>query len=84
MKLYTGRVFANALIIDSHCLFHIDNDDRAWYVRTVDSNGNFIDFVRVEVGYRSDDYATISGIPEGTLCDNGYGKIMGENAWTNY
>jgi len=84
LKLYTGRVFANALIVDSRCLFHIDNDDRAWYVRTVDANGNFIDFVRVEVGYRNDDYATISGIPEGTLCDSGYGKIMGENAWTNY
>lgn len=77
--LHTGRVFYQTLVIDSHCLFHLDGDVKTWYVRTVDINGNYLEDIEVNVSYTSGEYVAISGVPEGTLCDSGYGKIAEES-----
>jgi|AGTN01.2.fsa_nt_gi hypothetical protein len=79
LRLQTGRVFYQTLVVDSGCLFHLNGDVKTWYVRTVDANGNYLEDIKVEVSYTSGDYVAISGVPEGTLCDSGYGKIVEES-----
>lgn len=79
LQLQTGRVFYQALVVDIRCLFHLNGDKKTWYVRTVDANGKYLDNIKVGVGYASGDYVAISGVPEGTLCDSGYGKIAEES-----
>lgn len=79
LRLQTGRVFYQALVVDSRCLFHLYGDVKTWYVRTVDANGNYLEDIKVEVSYKSGDYVAISGVPEGTLCDGGYGRIVEES-----
>lgn len=76
LRLFTGRVFPNTLVIDARCLFHLNGDEETWYVRTVDADGYYIDDIEVTVGYANEDYVSISGVAEGTLCDSGYGKIV--------
>lgn len=78
LRLKTGRVFFQTLVVDSRCLFHLNGDIKTWYVRTVDTNGNYLEDIKVEVSYTDEDYAAISGVAEGTLCDSGYRKIMEE------
>jgi len=78
LQLQTGRVFNQTLVVDARCLFHLNGDKKTWYVRTVDKNGNFLEDIEIKVSYTSMDYVAISGVPEGTLCDSGYKKIVEE------
>lgn len=75
LRLQTGRVFYQTLAIDARCLFQLIGDVKSWYVRTVDANGNFLEDIKIEKSYTSGDYVAISGVPEGTRCDSGYGRI---------
>ena len=76
LLLYTGRIFYQALVIDSRCVFQMNDDKKKWYVRTVDANGNYLELVEVKVSYTSGELVAISGVSEGTLCDSGYKKLM--------
>lgn len=78
LRLFTGRVFPKTLVIDARCLFHLNGDEETWYVRAVDADGYYIEDIEVTVGYVNEDYVSISGVEEGTLCDSGYRKIVEE------
>lgn len=75
LRLYTGRVFPQSLIIEKTCVYSYPGSE-AKYVRTIDRNGVFISEVEVEVGFENGDYVSVSGIEEGTLCDSGYKAIV--------
>lgn len=80
VKLYTGRVYTQALVANAQCLFHLSTDDETWYVRIVDENGNVLGTQAVQAGFSDGEYTCISGIPEGTLLDSGYAQILGEKS----
>lgn len=79
LQLKTGRIFSQVLVVDRRCLFQLNGELKKWYVRTVDENGNYLEDVEVKISYTSEDYVAISGVPEGTLCDSGYKKIVEDN-----
>ena len=75
LRLYTGRVFPQSLMIEKACVYSYP-DSEAKYVRTVDRNGIFVSEVEVEVGFENGDYVSVSGVDEGVLCDSGYKAIV--------
>lgn len=77
VKLYTGKVYTQALVVPSDCLFHLPEDKETWYVRTVDENRNAIGNQKVQVGFSDGKYTCVSGLAEGTLLDSGYARIQG-------
>lgn len=78
LKLYTGKVYTQALVVSSKCLFKLNNDPNQWYVRQVDSEGNVIGNREVLVGFTDGDYTCVTGLEEGILLDSGYAAIMGD------
>lgn len=75
LRLYTGRVFPQSLMIEKACVYSYPGSE-AKYVRTVDRNGVFLSEVEVEVGFENGDYVSVSGVEEGTFCDSGYKAIV--------
>lgn len=78
VKLYTGKVYTQALVVSTSCLFHLPEEPDAWYVRIVDENQNVIGNQRVQTGFSDGKYTCITGLAEGTLLDSGYAKIYGD------
>lgn len=78
VKLYTGKVYTQALVVPTKCLFHLPEDKETWYVRVVDENRNALGNQAVQVGFSDGDYTCVSGLAEGTLLDSGYARIHGE------
>ena len=70
-------VYTKALVAPSVCLFHLADEPDQWYVREVDESGNIVGNKKVQVGFSDGEYTCITGIPEGTLLDSGYGKFLG-------
>lgn len=78
LKIMTGQVFKNTLVLDADCVYQKDSGDNApWYARQVSSSGYLIGEVEVTVGYINDHYACISGVSEGDYFDSGYKAVMG-------
>lgn len=77
LKLYTGKVFTDALVVPNNCLYRLPENPKQWYVRTIDANGNVIGDQQVQVGFSDGQYTCITGLSEGTLLDSGYAMIMG-------
>ena len=78
LLLYTGKVYTGALVAPSKCLFRLPGDEKTWYVRTVDEEGNALENVRVSTGFSDGEYTCITGLKEGELLDSGYAAIHGE------
>lgn len=77
LVLYTGRVFTQALVVPTGCLFHMEDDPKTWYVRVVDESDKAVGNQEVQVGFTDGNYTCVSGIEEGTLLDSGYARIFG-------
>lgn len=75
LKVKTGLVFQNALVVNKKCVFQ-QEEGGPYFVRTVDELGQFIDQVEVKVGYADDENICVTGIPVGTLCDSGYALTL--------
>lgn len=75
--LYTGRVYTQALVVPTNCLFRMENDPNTWYVRVVNENQVPIGNQEVKIGYSNGEYTCITGVEEGTLVDSGYAQIFG-------
>ena len=78
LLLYTGKVYTGALVVPTKCLFRLPGDEKTWYVRTVDEEGNALENVRVSTGFSDGEYTCITGLKEGELLDSGYAAIHGE------
>lgn len=77
MKLYTGRVFYDSLVISENCVYQKDaGDSYPWYVRRISAAGYFIDEVEVTLGYSDGKMVCVTGVSEGDLCDNGYKSVI--------
>ncbi len=75
--LYTGKVYTQALVVPTNCLFRTENDPNTWYVRVVNENQVPIGNQEVKIGYSNGEYTCITGVEEGTLVDSGYAQIFG-------
>ena len=79
MKLFTGRIFYDVLVISEDCIYQKDVEaDAPWYVRRISSAGYFIDEVEVELGYSNGEEICVTGVQEGDICDSGYKSILGQ------
>lgn len=78
LLLYTGKVYTKALVVSNKCLFRLPGDEKTWYVRTVDEQGNALENVQVSIGFSDGEFTCITGLKEGELLDSGYAAIHGE------
>lgn len=79
LLLYTGKVYTKALVVPNKCLFRLPGDEKTWYVRTVDEEGNALENVQVSIGFSDGEFTCITGLKEGELLDSGYAAIHGED-----
>lgn len=79
LLLYTGKVYTKALVVSNKCLFHLPGEEKAWYVRTVDEQGNALENVQVSTGFSDGEFTCVTGLEEGELLDSGYAFIHGED-----
>ena len=79
LLLYTGKVYTKALVVSNKCLFRLPGDEKTWYVRTVDEQGNALENVQVSIGFSDGEFTCITGLEEGELLDSGYAAIHGED-----
>ncbi len=77
LRLYTGKVYTQALVVPTACLFKIPEDETKWYVRVLDSQRNVVGIQAVQVGYSDGEFTCVTGLEEGTLLDSGYARIAG-------
>lgn len=74
IKLYTGKVYENVLVVDQDCIYK--KDDGINYIRIVNQEGIFQEECPVEIGYSTNEVICITGVKEGVMCDSGYKKIV--------
>ena len=79
LLLHTGKVYTKALVVPNKCLFRLPGDEKTWYVRTVDQEGNALENVQVSVGFSDGEFTCVTGLAEGVLLDSGYATIHGED-----
>ena len=79
LKLYTGNVYTQCLVVDKNCVYSYQSEPDVYYIRVVDEYGNFKEEAEVSIGYEDENYICISGVEEGTLCDSGYKKLVEGN-----
>lgn len=79
MRIYTGRVFPNSLVLPINCVYqkHGEDGDK-WYARQVSGNGAFLEETEVQLGFSTGEYVSVFGVQEGQFFDSGYGSIAGE------
>lgn len=77
IKLYTGKVYTQALVVPTDCLFRLPEESKTWYVRIVDANKNVVGNQAVQIGFSDGEYTCVTGVEEGTLLDSGYARILG-------
>lgn len=77
LKIFTGRIFYDSLVISEKCVYQKESgEDAAWYVRRVSETGYFIDEVEVTPGYSDGEMVSVTGVSEGDFCDNGYKAVI--------
>ena len=79
LKLFTGRKYLQALVLDANCLYKKDPGSNEWYARKVTEDGLFIEELRVGVGYSAGSIVCVTGVNEGDCFDSGYGALIGSN-----
>lgn len=77
LQLLTGNRFLSALVLNAKCLYEKEPGSGEWYARRVTEDGAFLEEVKVEVGYRSQNVVCVSGVNEGDCFDTGYRVIAG-------
>ncbi|MEG1560564.1 MAG: hypothetical protein RRY79_01530 [Clostridia bacterium] len=82
LKLLTGKVFESVLVVKTESVYQKDKDG-PYYVRTTDSSGYVLTEVEVKIGYKNEEYICITGVPEDTCCDMGYGSLFFSNPKNN-
>lgn len=76
LRILTGRVYQNVIVLPSTCVYQKDQgDDQPWYVRQVTKNGLFLTELEVKTGYSDGDLICVSGISEGGWYDTGYKAV---------
>lgn len=69
IKIYTDKVYSEVLVVNKNCVYKKGN---SYYVRVLDENGYYINEQEVKVSLETEEYMSISGVEEGTICDSGY------------
>ena len=77
LRLYTGKVYTNALTVDNSCLFQQPGSDRTWYVRLVTEEGNVLEIQEVQAGFSDGNYTCVTGLEENAYLDSGYAAVIG-------
>lgn len=75
LKIYTGKVYKNVLILDKDCVYQ-KNENGPYYVRVVNENGIFQGEKEVEIGFEAGNVVSVQNIEEDTLCDAGYKALL--------
>ena len=76
LQLFTNQIYTQSLVVNQACVYSYPEKQDEYYVRIVDENNVFVEEKMVEVGYKSGNYISITGVKEGTLCDSGYGNLI--------
>ena len=77
LRLYTGRVYTNALTVDNSCLFQQPGSNSTWYVRLVTEGGDVLDIQEVHAGFSDGSYTCVTGLEENAYLDSGYAAVIG-------
>lgn len=78
MKLFTGRIFYDSLVLPEKCVYQKDpGQDAPWYARQISADGYFIQEVEVAIGYSDGENVCVTGVGEGEFYDTGYKAILG-------
>lgn len=78
LKIYTGMVYRQTVVVPVECVYQkVAGANNPWYVRVITEEGLFVGEVEVSVGFSDGVVVCVSGIDEGTICDNGYKAVAG-------
>lgn len=83
LKLYTGKVYTDVLIVDKDCVYQKQKNG-PYFVREVDENGYFLKETEVEIGFETEDVVSVLNIKEGTFCDSGYKDLVNTEKDTSH
>ena len=78
LRLLTGTVYRNVLVLPQDCVYQkTGGDAEPWYARWVTENGVFLAEVEVKIGYSNGSVVCVTGIEEGDWFDTGYKTVVG-------
>ncbi len=75
LKIYTGKVYSDVLVIDKNCVYTKPEDNKK-YVRVLDDNFYFVREEEVEIGFETEELVCVLNIDEDTICDSGYKEFV--------
>lgn len=75
LKIYTGKVYSDVLVIDKNCVYTKPEDNKK-YVRVLDDNFYFVREQEVEIGFETEELVCVLNIDEDTICDSGYKEFV--------
>lgn len=75
LPLTTGKVFSQALVVESQCIYRLNGGEQC-YLRVVNEQGEFVEERKITAGYTNGRYTCITGAMEGEYCDPGYKAVV--------
>lgn len=75
LKIYTGVVYENALVVNKNCVYQ-KYTDGPYFVRVLNDQLLFEKELEVEIGFETSELVSIVNVPEGTFCDSGYKALI--------